>query len=145
MKCIFYPPCLCVDSIDILNIFSCLVCNWLQHLHIDSKDTENWIKSSIRNLLISNSGYLVKFFSFFPHLCLETVFPLKLTQIYYKNMNIFFLENWQFNNRLTLCLLHTHLAWNAILTIWQNMKISRIQKFQIFNSLMNQDKFESTS
>ena len=134
MKRIFYPPCLCLDSIDILNIFSCLVCNWLQHLHIDSKDTENWIKSPIRNLLISTSGYLVKFFSFFPHLCLETVFPLKLTQICYKNMNIFFLENWQFSNRLTLCLLHTHLkCYPHNLTKYENKQDSEIPNFQLIN------------
>ena len=135
MKCIFYPPCLCLDSIDILNIFSCLVCNWLQHLHIDSKDTENWIKSPIRSLLISTSGYLVKFFSFYPHLCLETVFPLKLTQICYKNMSIFFLENWQFNQRLTLSPRNTPSleCYPHNLTKYENKQDSEIPNLQLIS------------
>ena len=43
------------------------------------------------------------------HLSLETVFPaLKLTQICCINMKISFLENWQFNHKLTPPLLHTY-------------------------------------
>ena len=63
--------------------------------------------SLIKNLLTFESGYLVKFCNFYPHLSLETVFPaLKLTQICCINMNIFFLENWQFNHKLAPPLLN---------------------------------------
>ena len=55
----------------------------------------------IKNLLTYASGYLKKFCNFYAHLNLETVFPaLKLTQICCININISFLENWQFNHKL---------------------------------------------
>ena len=81
----------------------------------------------------------MKFFNFYPHISLETVFPaLKLAQICCINMNISFLENWQFlNHKLAPPLLLIYQAWNSNLTIWQNMKVSRTQKFQLFNSIVN--------
>ena len=74
----------------------------------------------IKNLLTYASGYLKKFCNFYAHLNLETVFPaLKLTQICCINMNISFLENWQFNHKLAPpLLLLTYQTWKSILTIW---------------------------
>ena len=52
-----------------------------------------------------------KFCNFQLHLSLETVFPvLKMTQIYYINMSIFFLENWQSNHKLSLPLSYKNTA-----------------------------------
>ena len=108
-------------------------------------------------MLTLASEYLVKFYNFYPHLSLKTVFPvlnstgvlkyltvLKLPQIVAQTfMNISFLENWQFNHKLTL--LHTYQAWKIALTIWQNIKVSGTQKYQFFNSLVNWEKFGSTA
>ena len=64
------------------------------------------------------SGWLVKFYIFYPHLSFETVFPvLKLTQTCCINMYISFLENWQFNHKLAPPLLHTYQAWKTVPTI----------------------------
>ena len=57
-------------------------------------------------------------------------------------MNIF-LENWQFNHKLTP--LHTYQAWMIAPTIWQNMNVSGTQKYQFSNSLVNWEKFGSTA
>ena len=75
------------------------------------------------------------------------IFPaLKLTQIYCINMNISFLENWEFlNQKLVPPLLLTYQAGKSSLTIWQNMKVSGIQKFQFSNSIVNWQKFGSTA
>ena len=90
MNCIYTLPCFSSDSSDILSEFSCLICTWFLYLHINSKDTVNFIKTPIKNLLTFASGYLVKFCNFYPHLSLETVFPaLKLTQICCINMKKF--------------------------------------------------------
>ena len=44
----------------------------------------------------------MKFCNFYPHLILETEFlKLKLTQTCYINMKNYFIENWQFNHKLT--------------------------------------------
>ena len=85
----------------------------------------------INNLLTLASVYLVKFCNFYPHLSLGTVFPvLKLTQIFCINMNISFLENWQFlNHKLAPSLLLTYQGLQNNLTIWQNMKV----EFKNFN------------
>ena len=61
------------------------------------------------------------------------------------NMNIFFLENWQFSHKLAPHLLHTYRAWKSVLTIWQNMKSRGLQKSQFPDSLVNWEKSGSTS
>ena len=126
MNCIYSLPCFCSDSNDILNKFSCLVYTYFQYLYINSKDRVNYIYTPIKNL----SENLLKFCNFYPHLSLKIVFPvLKLTQICCINIcEHLFLENWQFNHKLTL--LHTYQAWKIVLTIWQNMKVSGTQKYQ---------------
>ena len=60
-------------------------------------------------------------------------------------MNIFFLENWQFNKKVAPPLLYIYQAWKTVLTVWQNMKVSEIQKFQFSNSLVSWEKFGSTA
>ena len=83
----------------------------------------------------------MKFCSFYPNL----QFLPSITQFCYINLNVFFLENWQFlNHKLAPPLLFTYQAWKSNLTIWQNMKVSAIQKFQFPNSLVNWQKFGST-
>ena len=52
-------------------------------------------------------------------------------------MNIYFFENWKFNHKLPPPLLHTYQACKTVLTIQQNMKIIKTQKYQLFNSLVN--------
>ena len=113
---------------------------WFQYLFYKFKRHSKLHLSShsIKNLLTFTSGYLVKFHIFYLHLNLEAVFTaLKLTQVCCRNINICFLENWEFNHKLTPPLLLIYQAWKSILTIWQNMKVSRIQKFQFCNSLVN--------
>ena len=115
---------------------------------INSKDNKMYLNSHpIKNLLTFASVHLVKFCSFYSHLSLETLFPaLKLTQICCINMNISFLENWQFlNHKLAPPLLLTYQAWKSNLTIWQNMKVTGIQKLQFSNSKVNGQKFRSTA
>ena len=91
------------------------------------------------------SGYLVEFFIFFHHLTLETLFQaLKLTQMCCINMNISFLEHWQFNHKFAPPS-PTHILWKIVHTIGQNMKVSRTQKFQFSNFLVNCEEFGSTA
>ena len=130
----------CFES-NILNKFSCLVCTWFQYLLYKFKRHGKLHLNShrIKNLLTYASVYLVKFCNFYPHLSLETVFPkLKLTQICCTNMNVYFLENWKFlKHKLAPPLLLIYQAWKSNLKFWQNMKVSRIQKFQFSNSIVN--------
>ena len=132
---------------NILNKFSCLVCTWFQYLLYKFKRHSKLYLNSypINNLLTLASVYLVKFCNFYPHLTLGTIFPvLKLTQIFCINMNISFLENWQFlNHKLAPSLLLTYQGLQNNLTIWQNMKV----EFKNFNltTLLNWQKFGSTS
>ena len=139
MNCIYFLPCFCSDSNGILNKLSCLVHTWFQYLYINSKDGLNYIWTPIENLLSLSSKYQVKFYNFYPYLSLKTVFSvLKLTKICCINIyeHFFFLENWQFNYKLTL--LHIYQAWKRALTIWQNIKVSATQKksiFQLFSEL----------
>ena len=118
--------CFCFDN-NILNKFSCLGCTWFQYLLYKFKRHSKLYLNShpINNLLTLASVYLVKFCNFYPHLSLGTVFPvLKLTQIFCINMNISFLENWQFlNHKLAPSLLLTYQGLQNNLTIWQNMKV----------------------
>ena len=102
INCIYSLACFCFDT-NILNKFSCLVCTWFQYLLYKFKrHSKLHLKSHpFKNLLTSASGYLVTFCNFYSHLSLETVLPaLILTQICCINMNISFLENWQFNHKL---------------------------------------------
>ena len=149
MNYIYYLACLCSDTNDTLNKFLCLVCTWFQYLLYKFKRHSKLHLNShpIENLLTFASVYLIKFRNFYPHLSLEIVFPaLKLAQICCINMNISFLENWQFrNHKLAPPLLLTYQAWKSNLTIWQNMKVSGIQKFQFSNSIVNWQKFGSTA
>ena len=121
-----------------------MLCNWSQYLDINSKDTENPISTPNKNFLTFAWGYLVKYCNFYPRLSLETVFPaLKLTQICYINMNISFLKNWKFNHKLSPPLLHTPpLSSTPSL---KDSKVSRKQKLQFSNSLVNWEKFGSTT
>ena len=145
INCIYFLPCFCFDT-NILNMFVFMFGMYLvQYLLWKSKDTVNCIWTPIplricKHLLQDN---LVKFCNFYPHLNLETVFPaLKLTQIYCMDMNISFLENWQFlNHKLAPSLLLTYQAWKSNLTTWQNMKVSGIWKFPFSNSIVNWQKF----
>ena len=147
MNSIYSLVCLCSHNNDIVNKFSCLVCTWFQYLLYKFKKHSKLHLNShpIKNLLTFAPGYLLKFCIFYPKLSLETVFPaLKLTQICCITNNISFLQNWQFNHKLASPLLLTYQLWKSILTIWQNMTVSRIQKFQFFNSLVSWEKFGST-
>ena len=111
--------------------------NWHSKLHSNSHE------EFFYHLYQDN---LVKVCFFYPHLSLETVFlPLKLTQIFCINMNIYFLENWQFNHKSVPHLLHTYQAWKTVLKIRQNLKVCGIQKFKFSNSLVNWEKFGSTA
>ena len=58
-------------------------------------------------------------------------------------MNIYFLKNWQFNHKSAPPLLNTY--QKTVITIWQNMKVNKTQKYQFFNSLVNWDKFAITA
>ena len=110
INCIYSLACFCFDT-NILNKFSCLVCTWFQYLLYKFKRHGKLHLNShpIKNLLTFASGYPVKFCNFYPHLSLETVFPaLKLTQICCINMNISFLENWQFLNHKLFPLFYSH-------------------------------------
>ena len=92
--------------------------NWHSKLHSNSHE------EFFYHLYQDN---LVKVCFFYPHLSLETVFlPLKLTQIFCINMNIYFLENWQFNHKSVPHLLHTYQAWKTVLKIRQNLKVCGI-------------------
>ena len=148
VNCIYSLACFCFDT-NILNTFSCLVCTSLQYLLYKFKRHSKFHLNShpIKNLLTFASVYPVKFCNFYPHLSLETMFPaVKLTQICCINMDISFLENWQsLNHKLAPPLILTYQAWKSNLTIWQNMKVSGIQKFQFSNSIVNWQKFGSTA
>ena len=113
INCIYSLACFCFDT-NILNKFSCLVCTWFQYLLYKFKRHSKLHLNShpIENLLTFASVYLIKFRNFYPHLSLEIVFPaLKLAQICCINMNISFLENWQFlNHKLAPPLLLTYQA-----------------------------------
>ena len=98
INCIYSLACFCFD---ILNRFSCLVCTWFQYLLYKYKRHGKLHLNShpIKNLLTFASGYLVKFYNFYPHLSLEALFSVfTLTQICCININISFLENWKFLN-----------------------------------------------
>ena len=100
INCIYFLAFFSFDT-NIRNKFSCLICTWFQYLLYKFKrhSTLHLNSHPIKNLLTFASGYLVKFCNFYLHLSCETVFPaLKLTQICCINMNISFLENWQFLN-----------------------------------------------
>ena len=148
INCIYSLVCFCFDT-NIWNKFWCLICTWFQYLLYKFKrhSTLHLNSHPIKNLLTFASGYLVKFFNFYLHLSCETVFPaLKLTQICCINMNISFLENWQFlNHKLAPPILLKYQAWKSNPTMWQNMKVNGIEKFQFFNSIVNWQKFGSTA
>ena len=147
MNWIYSLACFCSDTNDMQKMFPCLLCTWFQNLlHKFKRHSKLHLNfHSIKNLITFASGCLVKFCIFNPQLSLEKVFPaLKLTQICCINMIISFLENWEFNHKLTPPLLLTYQVWRSILTIWKNMKVSRIQKFQFSNSLVTWQKFGST-
>ena len=145
---IYSLACFCFDT-NVLNKFSCLVCTWFHYLLYKFKRHSKLHLNShpIKNLLIFASVYLVKLYNFYADLSLETEFPaLKLTQICCINMKISFLENWQsLNLKLAPPLLLTYQAWKSNLTIWQNMKVSGIQKFQFSSSTVSWQKFQSTA
>ena len=80
----------------------------------------------------------MKFCNFYPHLSLKTIFlGLKLTQNCCKNMNISFLENWQFNQRLALLLLYKPILKNCPrdLTKYESKQNSKISSFHLFREL----------
>ena len=148
MNCISSLVCFCSDTNNILKKFSCLVCTWLQYLlHKFKRHSKLHLNSHlIKNLLTFATGYLVKFCNFYLQWSLERVFPaFKLTQICCINMSISFCENWKFNYKLASSYLLTYQVWKSILTIWQNMTVSRIKKFQFSSSLENWEKFGSTA
>ena len=136
-NCIYSLTCVPSDSNDIPNKFSCLVCTWVQYLYINFKDTINSIWNLIRNLLRFASGYLVSICNFYPHLSLRTLFPaLKLTQLCFINLNIFFfLENWQFNHKLAPLPLHIPSLKDCPhnLTKYESKQNSEIPVFQLFS------------
>ena len=107
--------CFCSDTTDILNEFSCLLCSWFQYLlhRFTGHSKLDLNFHCIKNLLTIASGYLVKFYNFYPRLSLKTEFPaLKVAQIccIYANMNISFLQNWKFDSNLAPPLLLTYQA-----------------------------------
>ena len=147
MSTIYSLPCFFSDYNYIMKTFSCLICTWFEYLNTNSIDTINCIQTPMKMFFYHlHQDNLVKVCIFYPHLSLETVFlPLKLTQIFCINMNIYFLENWQFNHKSVPHLLHTYQAWKTVLKIWQNLKVCGIQKFKFSNSLVNWEKFGSTA
>ena len=154
MKCIYSLACFFSDTNDIMKTFSCLVCIWFQYLLYKFRRCNKLRLNShpIKNLLTFESRCLVKFGSFYPQLSLEIAFPaLKLDANLlhkYENFNLKIwnkYENWQFNHKLVPPLLHVYQAWKSIVKIWQNMKLSGIQKFQFSNSFVNWEKFGSTA
>ena len=87
-----------------------------------------------------------KSFQFYPHLSLETISPaVKPTENWCINMKTSFLGNRRFNHKLAPSLLHTYQASQTVLTIWENMKETGIQIFQVLNSLANYEKSGSTA
>ena len=69
-------------GLDILHMFSCLVCTWFQHLLYKFKRhcKLHLNYHPMKDLLAFASGHLVKFCNFYPQLSLEIVFlALKLT------------------------------------------------------------------
>ena len=64
-----------------------------------------------------------KYCTFYTHLSLENTFPpLKKTQNLTYIWTIFFLENQQFNHKLTHPLLNKYHDWKINSTVWKNMK-----------------------
>ena len=79
--------------------------------------------------------------SFYCHLSLNTLFQaFTLTQNYCINVNISFLEYWQFNHKFALSILHTYYVYKTVLTISQNIKVRGIEKSQFSYSLLNWKK-----
>ena len=139
MNCIYSLACFCSDTNDILNKFSCLVCTWFQYLLYKARRHSklHLISHSIKNLL---TFICIRI----PSQILQLL--LKVTQICCIKMNISVFQNWQFNHKLLPSpLLLTYQTWKNILTIWWNMKVSRIQKFQFSNPLVNWEKSGSTA
>ena len=105
MNCIYSLPCYCSDSNDILNKFSFLLRTWFQNPYINPKDSKLHFKIVFLNIYIRIT---CEFLHFYSHLGLETIFAaLKLTQICWININIFFcnlITNW-----LPLSYTHTKL------------------------------------
>ena len=138
MNVIYSLTCFYSDSNDILNKFS-----YFQYLYINSKDTVNshW---EFVNIWIKITSEILQFL---PSFNLGNSIPaLKLTQICcIKFMNVSFLENWQFNHKLAPPFLHTYQTQKIVLIIRQNIKVSKIQKYQFSNSLVNWEKFGSTA
>ena len=66
---------------------------------------------------------------------------LKLIQNCCINMTVSLFENWLFHHKLASLLLHMP----ERLTIWQNIKLRMIQKFQFSNFSVNWEKFEGTT
>ena len=133
MNCISSPACFCSDTNDLLNKISCLVFTWFQYLLYKFKrNSKSNLKSHpFKNMLTFASGYLAKFCNFYPQITLETVFSaLKLTQIYWINLNIYFHENWQFNRKLASP--HRVSSQPAKYESRQN---SKIQVFHFFSEL----------
>ena len=123
MNCFYSLACFCSDTNDILNKILCLVCTCFQYLLYKCKKHSKFHLNShpIKNLLTFASWYLVKCRNFYTQWSLETVFPaLKLAQICCINMNISFLENWQFSHNLTK---------------YENKRNSKIPIFQLFSEL----------
>ena len=137
MNCIYSLPCFCSDFNDIVSKFLCLVWTWFKYLYINSKGTVNCIQTPIKNLLTFTSEYLVKYCNFYIYLIsLEKVSPaFKLTEnLLHKGLWTFlFLKK---GNLITNQLL-SYTYQKIVLTIWQNMKISKTQKYQFSNSLVN--------
>ena len=89
------------------------------------------------------SWYLLKLCNFYPHLSLETLFPvLKLRQICSINIIFPFLENWQFDHKLAPRPLYTPRLKGCPHNLTKYEKRWN-SKTLIFNSLVNCDNFGS--
>ena len=132
-------PCCCSNSNDILNKFLCLVCTWFQYLYLNSKDTINVIWTPIKKLLTFFIRIPNEIFTIFAKFMLgNSIHCTQLTQICCININIYFLEKWQFNHNLAPPFLHTYQAWKTVLTIltkYESKWNSTISIFQLFSEL----------
>ena len=146
MNCISSPDCFCSDTNDLLNKISCLVFTWFQYLLYKFKrnNKSNLKSHPFKNMLTFASGYLAKFCNFYPQITLETVFSaLKLTQIYWINVNIFFSWKLAIQSQIGFTA-STHIpSLKEYPHNLQNMKVGRIQKFKFSIFLVNWEKFGS--
>ena len=109
------------------------------HIGKNPSKAKPWLASVIRSILqiVGGSGGRqhshMKILQFIPTFMFwNNISKSESDRKLLPTLYVFFLENWQFNHRLTPPLLRHMLYWKTILAIWQNMKARGLQKSQFF-------------